>query len=85
MKEKYSSNKRISEDVKELVITRIEAAPAHLKLSIGSDGRLTKGQMIEHVKKGDEVGKKIVNSHLSFLKAIASGEFVKTISSVELD
>lgn len=85
MRKENSSNKSISENVKELVITRIEAAPPHLKLSIGSSGRLTKEDMIEHVKKGDEIGKKIVNSHISFLKAISSGEFVKTISSVDTD
>jgi len=74
---------KISNNIKELIITRIEAkSPSHLKLSIGSHRSMSKEEMIEHVRKGDEVGKKIVQVHLNFLKALASGEFVKAVSSV---
>jgi len=73
----------ISEPVRELVISKIEAQlPSHLKLSIGSYGALSKEEMIEHVKRGDEIGKQIIKSHLSFLKALASGEFVQAVNSV---
>lgn len=71
----------IPEQVKELVITKIEAQlPQNLKLSIGSHGLLSKEEMIEHVKKGDEIGKQIVNVQMSFLKALASGEFVRAMT-----
>ena len=40
--------------------------------------------MKEHVKKDDETGKQIINSHLRFIKALANGEFVKAISSAEI-
>ena len=74
----------ISEKVKELVITKIEAnMPSHLQLSIGSHGTLNKEQMIQHVQKGDEIGRQIVNTHLSFLRAIASGELAKALASIE--
>ena len=77
-----SSN--IPEKVKELVITKIEAnMPSHLQLSIGSHGSLNKEQMIEHIQKGDEIGKQIVKAHMSFLKAIASGELAKSLASIE--
>lgn len=82
-KESLTSNEEIKESIKELVITRIEAqVPSTLKLSIGSHGSLTKEEMIEHVKKGDIIGKQIVNMHLSFLKALTSGNFVKAMNTV---
>ena len=79
-----STKDEIQEKIKELVITKIEAhMPSHLKLSIGSYGTLSKEDMIEHVKKGDDIGEQIIRTHMSFLKALASGEFTKTITSVE--
>lgn len=76
--------KGIPDIVKELVITKIEAnMPAHLQLSIGSYGMLSKEKMIEHIEKGDEIGKHIVKSHLSFLRAIASGELAKYLAAIE--
>lgn len=83
MSKKTEFEAGIPEQVKELVITRIEAqVPSHLKLSIGSYGSMSKEEMIEHVKRGDEIGKKIATAHVSFLKALASGEFTKAITSV---
>ncbi len=75
-------NKEINEELKEVVIMRIEAIPSNLRLSIGSEESLNKEQMIEHVRKGDETGKQIINSHLSFMKAIARGELTKALASV---
>ena len=75
----------ITEKVKELVIMKIETQmPSHLKLSIGSNiASLSKDEMIEHVKKGDEIGRKIINAHMSFLRAVANGEFVTAMVSAE--
>jgi len=75
-------NNEINEELKEVVIMRIDAIPSNLKLSIGNDKTLTKEEMIVHVEKGDETGKQIINSHLSFMKAIARGEFTKALASV---
>ena len=73
----------ISEGIKELVITRIEAQMSpNLKLSIGGTGSLDVNKMIEHVKKGDEVGKQIIDSHMNFIKAQASGELMSALTSV---
>lgn len=83
MNKKTDSEKEISEEMKELVITRIDVqTPSNLKLSIGPYC-LTKEEMIEHVRKGDDIGRQIVKTHISFLKALASGEFVRAITSVE--
>ena len=79
-----NKEKGIPEAIKELVITKIDAQmPSHLKLSIGSYGTMSKEEMIDHVNKEDPIGKQIVRAHMSFLKALVSGEFTKAIVSVE--
>lgn len=74
----------INEKMKEIVIARIEAqVPSDYKLYIGSYGGFNKEELIEHVRKGDEIGEFIVKSHISFMKALASGEFMRAVNSVE--
>ena len=78
-----NKEKCIPEAVKELVIKRIEAQmPSNLKLSIGSYGTLSKEQIITHIKEEDPVGRQIVQIHMSFLKALASGKVSKAMASV---
>ncbi len=72
----------INEELKEVVIIRIEAIPSNLKLSIGDGKSLTKEEMIEHVKNGDDIGKQIIQSHLSFMRAVGRGDFTKAIASI---
>ena len=75
--------KKTSEKAKELVIFKIDTEmPNNLKLAIGSYGSFNKNEIIEHIKKDDEIGKQIVMSHLSFLKAVASGEVARKLASV---
>lgn len=65
----------IPEDVKKLVIARLEALPSDKKISIGSYGDFNKDQLIERVKKEDAVGKKIVEIEMEFLQALKGGIF----------
>jgi len=79
MKEKSE----ISEEIKKLVIARIDARmPSNLKMSIGASGSLSKEEMIEHVRKGDEEGVQIVNMHLNFIKAVTSGDLIREINTL---
>lgn len=74
----------VSEDIKQLVITRIGAQmSSNLRLSIGDKGSLDRDEMIEHIKRGDEIGRQIINSHLNFIKAQASGKLISALNSVE--
>lgn len=66
----------LSEDVKKLVIFRLETLPSNRKISIGSHGEFTKDELIDHVKKEDIVGKKIIEVELEFLRAIKEGIIV---------
>jgi hypothetical protein len=73
----------ISEEIKKLVMARIDARmPANIKMSIGSSGSLSKEEMIDHVKKGDEEGRQIVNMHMNFIKAVSNGDFTKELNTL---
>ncbi len=62
-----------SEDIKELVIARLETLPPDKKISIGNYGEFTKEELIEHVKKNDPVGNKMIEIEMEFLRAIKEG------------
>ena len=44
---------------------------------------MSKEEIMEHVKKGDEIGKQIVQMHINFMKALVKGEVTNLINSVE--
>lgn len=72
---------KINEEIKKLIIARIDArVPLHIKMSIGNSGSMSKEEMIEHVKKGDEEGKQIIRTHLNFIKAVTSGDFIRELN-----
>ena len=75
---------KADENIKQLVITRIEAQMSpNLRLSIGGMGSYNMEEMIRHVKEGDEIGKQIIQAHLNFIKAQFSGELISALNSVE--
>lgn len=67
---------KIPEDIKELVIIRLETLPSNMKISIGSYGEFSKDELIDHVKKEDGIGKKMVEIELEFLRALKEGVIV---------
>ena len=78
-----SKEQELNETLKKLVIARIETnMSSTLKLSIGSDGSLTKNQMIEHVIGGDDIGKRIIQTHLNFIRAQATGQLTTALNTV---
>ena len=79
-----SKEENITESMKKLAIARIEAqVSSNLRLSIGAYGSMSKEEMIEHVKKGDETGRRIVESQLRFLRAQASGHLTRELTSIQ--
>ncbi len=73
----------ISDDLKELVIARLDATiPPDKKISIGSESEeFSKGDLIEHVMRGDEIGKKVIDIELTFLRAMQGGELLRDVLS----
>lgn len=61
------------EDIKQLVIERLSTLPPNKEVSIGGDGSFGRDELIEHVEKGDEIGKKMVEIEMTFLRSLKEG------------
>ena len=59
--------------IKQLVIERLKTLPENIGLSIGSMGDFDKQELISHVEQGDDIGQKIVEVELSFLRGLKEG------------
>lgn len=62
-----------ADEIKKLVIARLDILPADKKMSIGSAGEFNKAELIAHVQKGDTIGQKIIEVELEFLRAMKEG------------
>jgi len=60
-------------EIRELIVLRLQAMPENFKVSIGGSGEFDKHELIERVKKGDEVGKKIIEIQLNYLRSLKKG------------
>lgn len=70
----------ISEDLKNLVVSRLEVLSPNKKFFIGShEEGFTKEDLIEHVEKGDEIGKKVIEMEMAFLKALKDGTLLEEV------
>ena len=63
--------------MKEIILQRILSSklPSNIRLSVGSSSDESMGilEMVEHVKKEDEIGKKIIHMELNYLKTLKEG------------
>ncbi len=63
------------EKIKELVIARLRTSSFDKKISIGQFGVFSNKELIEHVKKEDEVGRKIIKVQIEFLRSLKEDKF----------
>lgn len=61
------------EEIKQLVIERLKTISSDKKISIGGKGDFTAKELIERVEKNDEVGKKVIEVQLEFLRSFKTG------------
>ena len=73
-------SEKISAELKKIVLWRLETIPPNFKLSIGNEGTFTKEELKQHVQKEDQIGVAFAKMQLNFMKALASGEFSKTLA-----
>ena len=66
---------KINKSAKKIALARIEASSDKLRINIVGKGWFDKAKMIENIKKETEVGKKLVDIQIEFLKDMASGKF----------
>ena len=62
-------NNTISEDIKKIVIARLESMPENMRLSFGDSGNFDKYALIQQVKDETSVGKRISDMQLSYLRS----------------
>lgn len=68
-------------ELKELIVARLEVLPSDVRISIGSLGNFSRDELIVHVEKNDEVGKKITEVELEYLKLLKEGIFYEKTAS----
>ena len=61
------------EKIIRLVTARLEVLPTDVKLAIVGFGTYDKHQLIKHVQKDDEIGQKIVEIEIEYLKSLKKG------------
>ncbi len=72
MSDKITDNNKdesIEEDKRQIVISRLSGLSPSMMVSMGSEGSFTPKQLIDSIKNGDEVGKKIVEIQLEWIKS----------------
>jgi len=79
IEETKMSERETSKDIKELVIARLDVLPPGKKVSIGSVGEFDKNELIEHVRKDDEIGQKIIEVELNYLRALKEGTLLNKL------
>ncbi len=65
---------KLNKEKMEIVIARLNVLPGNRKIAIGSYGSYTPQELIQHVKDGDELGKKVVEIQVAFITAIKEGK-----------
>ncbi len=59
-----------TDEIKKLVLFRLQSMQKDLGIHLGSAGILTREQLIEHVQNNDSLGKKIIETQLAYLRAM---------------
>lgn len=66
------------QEIKELVIERLKTLPEDTGMSIGSRGDFSKDEMIAYVENGDDIGQKIIEVEMNFLRGLKEGILYET-------
>jgi hypothetical protein len=61
----------ITQEIIDLVVARLETIPKNVEVSIGGEGSFTIEDLIERVKRQDEVGKKMVEMQLAYIYSLS--------------
>lgn len=76
MMDKKNNKKLDQQDkLKDLVLARMEVIPSNVKISVGSEGQFTKEQIIKEIRENSEIGKKMIEIELTYLRKLKEGIF----------
>ena len=59
-----------SADIINLVIARLKTIPSNVELSVGNEGSFSINELIERVRKQDDIGKKMIEVQLAYLRSL---------------
>lgn len=76
------TQKITDEEIRSLVVERLKSISDESSLMIGGNTILSKSEMINSVKRGDDTGKKIVDMQMTYLRDLASGKLMENIMSI---
>ena len=66
-------------DIRELVKARLQNFPSGKKVSIGSDGDFSKEDLIRAIDQKTDLGAKIINIQMEYLRALKGGSLLAQI------
>ncbi|GAA4461827.1 hypothetical protein GCM10023093_07280 [Nemorincola caseinilytica] len=72
----------IDRDIIDLVIARLQYLPEDKDISIGAYGEFTKDDIIQHVRDADEIGKKMIEVEMNYLRLMKEGVFYAEPKSI---
>lgn len=64
---------QINEELKKLVIKRLEVMPSNVKVSMGTLGTFSKEDLIKNVEDDTNLGKFVVKMQIEYLKSMSKG------------
>ncbi len=74
-------DKEKKEGIKKLVVARLDALPPNVSISVGSEGHFNKKELIEQIENDTEIGKKMIEIELGYLRMLKEGIFYASGSS----
>lgn len=73
---KTKKTKLVSDqEIRDLVIARLQSMSENRRMSIGSDGDFSKEELVQNVKTGSDVGNTIIQIQLNYLQSLKNGIF----------
>ena len=60
------------DEVKRIVLKRLQAIPPNVTFSVGERGRFTRDQLISEIERGTSVGKAAVEMQLNFIRKMTT-------------
>ena len=79
MTTKEQTDSTSDEDIRELVKARLQTFPSGKKISIGSDGEFSKEDLIKEVDQRTDLGKKIIDIQMDYMRAFKNGTLLAQI------
>ncbi len=68
-------DKEKQEQLKKLVIARLDTLPPNVSISVGSDGQFNKKELIEQIKNDTNIGKKMIEIEIEYMRMLKEGKF----------